>query len=623
MMHVFIRPHRCHGQRCSGPLLVFFRHFLVTVLCVVGQVSGFSSRATQALHAPQPSLVPRGYELLSWSFAPTASCDRRHPGESQGISSHQCLGFVSADIRAHAPGFRSDAVGTGAVVRHPMPRRHAEGSTAMTALSGASAVVGQSHGSSLPSSPRPSPPVSIWQLHSSQLSRGRFVSSLGAFPFLGRRKDAPEGAAEKQGGAAAPGVTVDMDLYGLVGLAASAAKAEIESRFLQAEKDLRGLDGDLSVLRMLHAARDILTDDRMRAEYDSTGRVPANLAHAFLPSSPPRGPSKERAAPNGLPDDLATERGAAGANGRAGTAAEEESRDHEEQGADEAQTRQQLGLTNIFSTLFGGGDARRRAKGWNSARGNDVWASVTLGLSEIAVNDVEKSVTVEALESCASCAGTGGKDGQKAVPCEACEGRGAIVKTQRTSMGTLRSSRTCPDCRGSGRQTRPLCSDCSGSGRVQTKKALQVTIPAGVADRMRLRIKGQGDVGENGGEAGDLLLRVEVENDTPFRRESNNLLGIVRISYVDAILGLPSKEIDVIDGKARISILPGTQSGEKIVVKGRGTVDPDTTSGSVDAQRGPAARGDHIAVIEVELPKSISAEERQLLERLRELQPRP
>ncbi|CBZ50331.1 hypothetical protein NCLIV_008040 [Neospora caninum Liverpool] len=466
-------------------------------------------------------------------------------------------------------------------------------------------ATGQLHHVSLHSPTNHLLPNSRDQLSPAARRRGRFLP-LGAFPFLGRKGD-DAGDAQTDAVPGPRSVRVDLDLYALVGVSKEAEKTEIDARLLQAEKELSDLGADPSVLKMLRAAHEVLTDDDMRAAYDSTGLLPAHVARALLVTSSSDGEPRE-GRPEEPPEQLSPRD-----DGHASQSGEDE-----EQRGGEVGVRSHPGLLNVFSSLFGS-SARRRGTGSHRAQGNDVWATVTLRLSEIGCSDAEKQVTVEALEDCVTCDGTGGKDGQKAVSCAACDGKGAIVKTKSTNMGMLRTSQTCPTCRGSGEQARLRCSNCAGSGRVKTEKTLQVVIPAGVSDGMRLRIKGQGDVGVNGGPSGDLLLKVEVENDTPFRREGNNLLGIVRISYVDAILGLDDKEIDVLDGVAHIAIPPGTQSGEKIVVKGRGTRDPDMAVPPVPGAVPKTARGDHIAVIEVELPKNVSPEERALLERLRRL----
>ncbi|PHJ22506.1 c terminal region domain-containing protein [Cystoisospora suis] len=428
-----------------------------------------------------------------------------------------------------------------------------------------------------------------------------------------------------------------IDLYELVGVAPSASKMEIENRILQTKRDFEDLGGgDISLLRMVEAAATILMNDKMRSLYDKTGEIPGEFSHSFSLLSTPSGVrTRAEREKEALSSSEAGKRETDSDKGRSsheivGTEGEEEEdtddKEREEDHVPLRGGRERGSLIDAFSSFFRGGmdGSRRRGAGREGmkTKADDVWAEVTVGMKESACQDIERTVRFEALRECSHCHGTGGKDGEKPQPCTSCRGKGYLVKVQRSSMGVLRASSTCRTCGGTGEQQRLLCSHCNGLGRSRQEVDLRVRIPAGVSDGMTLRIRGQGDAAvDTLQEPGDLILKVQVENDTPFRREGNNLLGIVKISYIDAILGIKDKEIDVIDGVTHLSIPAGVQSGEKIHIKGRGTVDAVGSSIDDDEEDGDnrQRRGDHVAVIEVEIPKEISSEERHLLEQLRDM----
>ncbi|KFH14955.1 DnaJ C terminal region domain-containing protein [Toxoplasma gondii MAS] len=599
---------------CLGPGLLHYHLTLFTLFWFTIFAAGLSSRAPHPLHPFSPASFLRLQECLRWNTH-TAYCQGKER-DDQASGASACAGFLAADVRVRSPGpakpslsLAASGASFGSVGSDECLRsgRAGKGLAAVVSSFVAVPTTSQTQHDSVHSPTKPLFRNFHQQPVPAPLPQSRLLPPLGAFPFLGRKRGDADGDAQTDDVSCPESVPVDMDLYGLVGVSKEAEKTEIDARFRQAQKELCDVGGDPSVLNMLRAAHAVLTDDDMRSAYDNLGRVPVNVARAFLLPSSTNGSGEESA-------HYSPERHSAR---DADSHALGEEDDENDQQNDEAVGTSPPGLMKVFSSFFGGSNARRRRTSLDRVRGNDVWASVTLQLSEIGCGDAEKQVTVEALESCDCCEGTGGKDGQKATACTACDGKGAIVKTTTTNVGIMRTSQTCQACRGSGEEARLRCSNCSGSGRVKNEKTLQVMIPAGVSDGMRLRIKGQGDVGVNGGPPGDLLLKVEVENDTAFRREGNNLLGIVRISYIDAILGLEDKPIEVIDGVAHITIPPGTQSGEKIVVKGRGAQDPGMTTREMSDRALTTTRGDHIAVIEVELPRKVSKEERELLERLR------
>lgn len=166
----------------------------------------------------------------------------------------------------------------------------------------------------------------------------------------------------------------------------------------------------------------------------------------------------------------------------------------------------------------------------------------------------------------------------------------------------------CPECGGSGQVVEEYCGACSGQGRLEKQKQIKVDIPAGVNDGQKLRVKGEGDAGLKGGEAGDLYIFISVEKDPVFRRDGTDIYSDLKVSYVDAILGTKVK-VPVIDGEAEISIKEGTQPGAVLRLKGRGV--PKLMSGD------SSQRGDHYFTVGVDIPTALSEAERGIVEELR------
>jgi len=183
------------------------------------------------------------------------------------------------------------------------------------------------------------------------------------------------------------------------------------------------------------------------------------------------------------------------------------------------------------------------------------------------------------------------------------------MQVTRTPLGNFQTQQTCPSCRGTGQKVEEYCGTCSGQGLVSKTKQIKVTIPAGVEDGNKLRVRSEGDAGPNGGPAGDLYIFLKVKEDRNFRREGPEVYSDASVSYVDAILGA-SLKVPVVDGEVTIKVPPGTQPGQVMRLKGNGA--PRLGQ--------PDQRGDHYVTMNVEIPKEVSKEEQELIEQLRELQ---
>ena len=255
-----------------------------------------------------------------------------------------------------------------------------------------------------------------------------------------------------------------------------------------------------------------------------------------------------------------------------------------------------------FESFFGGQQQSRGGR--RVAKGSNLRIKVKLTLEEIA-NGAEKKIKVNKQVTCKVCDGSGAKDRNSVSTCSTCGGSGAVRRVTNTILGQMQTSSTCPTCNGSGSQITNKCNACHGEGTVRGEETISINIPAGVSDGMQLSMSGKGNAGPNGGIPGDLIILIEeIPHDT-LKREGNNIVYDLHISIVDAALGF-SAEVPTIDGKAKIKIEPGTQSGKLLRLKGKGI--PEINS---------YQRGDEIIHVNIWTPKALSSEERELLEKLR------
>jgi molecular chaperone DnaJ len=268
---------------------------------------------------------------------------------------------------------------------------------------------------------------------------------------------------------------------------------------------------------------------------------------------------------------------------------------------------------DLFGSFFGGG--RRGGGGSRSrgVRGSNLRVKIKLNYEEIA-KGVTKNIKVKKYISCNTCSGSGAKDKGSIQTCSTCGGSGQVRKVTSTFLGQMQTVTTCPTCNGEGSIVTSKCTVCKGEGRVYGEETVTIDIPAGVQEGMQLSVGGRGNAGERGGMAGDLIILIEEESHPELHRDGLNVAYELYISFSDAVFGL-NAEVPTIDGKAKIKIPPGTQSGKIFRLKGKGF--PGVNS---------YEKGDQLIHVNVWTPQHVSPEEKAILEKLGDsanFQPKP
>jgi molecular chaperone DnaJ len=254
-------------------------------------------------------------------------------------------------------------------------------------------------------------------------------------------------------------------------------------------------------------------------------------------------------------------------------------------------------LGDLFGGMFGGGRRAGGASARQPLRGDDLEAHVRISFED-SLKGVQVRVPVETETVCSVCSGTGAEPGTAPVVCPHCQGRGVVSDAQ----GLFAFSQPCPRCQGNGTIVEKPCRNCRGSGRERTTKRYSVKIPAGAKAGTRIRLKGKGEAGRNGGPPGDLFVVVDVEPSPLFERRGSDLVLEVPVTFAEAALGA-SVEIPTPDGPVSLKIPAGTESGKLLRVKGRGA----------PHLRG-SGRGDLLARVKVTVPKKLSKAEKEALE---------
>jgi molecular chaperone DnaJ len=267
---------------------------------------------------------------------------------------------------------------------------------------------------------------------------------------------------------------------------------------------------------------------------------------------------------------------------------------------------------DLFGSFFGGG---RRGGGSRSRgiRGSNLRVRIKLNYEEIA-HGVSKNIKVKKHVSCQTCGGSGAKDKNSIQTCSTCGGSGQVRRVSNTFLGQMQTVTTCPTCNGEGSIVTAKCAVCKGEGRVYGEETVTIEIPAGVQEGMQLSVGGRGNAGERGGPPGDLIILIEEEQHPELHRDGLNVAYELHMSFTDAVFGIQA-EVPTIDGKAKIKIPPGTQSGKIFRLKGKGF--PGVNS---------YEKGDQLIHVNVWTPQHVTPEEKIMLEKLNDspnFQPKP
>lgn len=277
-----------------------------------------------------------------------------------------------------------------------------------------------------------------------------------------------------------------------------------------------------------------------------------------------------------------------------------------------------MSMDDIFSQfgdIFGGfgGFGRSSGGGRRVNKGSNLRVKVKLSLEEIA-KGVEKKIKVTKYIACSHCNGSGAKDSNSFHTCGTCHGTGQVSRIQNSFFGQMQTTAVCPTCGGEGKVITHKCSHCGGDGIVRGEEVIEIKIPAGVEDGMQLSVRGKGNAAARGGVNGDLVILIEEMKHDHLERDGVNLLYNHFVTFADAALGT-SVDVPTIEGKARIKIQPGTQSGKVLRLKGKGIP-------NINAY----GRGDLLVQINVWIPKNLNKQEKDILEGLRHnenMQPTP
>lgn len=236
-------------------------------------------------------------------------------------------------------------------------------------------------------------------------------------------------------------------------------------------------------------------------------------------------------------------------------------------------------------------------------RGSNLRVKIKMNFEEMA-KGANKTIKIKKYVKCNSCSGTGAKDKNSVQTCSTCKGSGQVRKVQHTFLGQMQTVTTCSTCGGDGTTITAKCNSCKGEGRVFGEETINIDIPAGVHDGMQLSISNKGNAGERGGRHGDIIVVVEEEQHPQLQRDGLNVAFELHISFPEAVFGT-QVEVPTIDGRAKIKIPPGTQSGKIFRLKGKGF--PQINS---------YEKGDQLIHVNIWTPENVSSEEKNMLEKL-------
>lgn len=346
------------------------------------------------------------------------------------------------------------------------------------------------------------------------------------------------------------------DYYTILGIEKTASADEVKKAFRKLAHKYHPdkKTGDEAKFKEINEAYTILSDQKKRAEYDTYGRT-------FGDS------------------------GASGFNGF----------DFSQFGGFGGGQSFEFDLNDLFGDFFAGGRPRAR-------RGNDISIDIELEFAD-AIFGSERKVVVTKNTTCSDCGGNGAQKGTKLKTCTVCGGAGKVQEARRSIFGTFATVTECATCHGRGQVPETLCEKCRGAGIVSERQEIAIAVPAGIEDGQMIRLPGLGEAIQ-GGETGDLYVKVHVKRHATFKKDGTNLRRDLEVKLSDALLGA-TYTMDTLEGAMKIKIPEGTVHHEVLRVKGKGV---PTKSG----------RGDLLVRVVIDLPKNLSKRARSLIEQLRE-----
>ena len=345
------------------------------------------------------------------------------------------------------------------------------------------------------------------------------------------------------------------DYYEVLGVSKGASDDEIKKAYRQAAKkyhpDLHPGDKEAeSKMKEVNEAYEVLSDKEKKARYDQFGHAGVDPNYGAGSAGSPFG--------------------------------------------------QDIDFGDIFSSFFGGFGGRRASNPNAPRRGTDIETQLNISFEE-AAKGCRKNVQYQAVTTCKDCNGTGAEKGTTPKTCSACGGRGQVTINQRTPFGVVQTSRVCDTCRGRGKIIETPCHTCNGRGQVRRKRNVEVNIPAGISDEQVLNVSGHGNSGSNGGPAGDLHVFVGIRPHPIFERRGDDVWCDLPITFTQAALG-SDVTVPTLDGKVSYEIHEGTQPGDVFRLKGKGV-----------PHLGGKGRGDQYVKVVIEVPKNLSAKQKQLI----------